>query len=371
MGVEVDTMSLSVQALDLYDDLARVQLRQIAPEAPGFIKAASLADASEIAELPTEAFALHALTKEGSRLKKYPIHTPADTWMSCAFFEKNAHKLPKTARTIAATHLKQACVRFGLPVKAQIQKCASTQTAGTNIYIEETDMRKTASVLPEIEYRPQQGAYALNGRYPLFSPEHVKQAAAYFTEHFNQFEPSDRHEYAQNVLARAEELRAEVDPRHAATLQKVAGQDYGDRLEGQLRIRYAYIDGNVQASERLEKVASLKGHVEPGEFAALLQKWDQETGITRAYGTKVLDAYQSTFDNTMTKQAGYLWEDSQSGLQITGEELTKAASDKYEKIKGYFGETLASSLKKHGSQIFESLPADAKVTIAKIAKGGL
>ena len=51
--------------------------------------------------------------------------------------------------------------------------------------------------------------------------------------------------------------------------------------------------------------------------------------------------------------------------------VEKAAEEKYEKIKSYFGETLAGSLKKHAVAIFDSLPTDAKTTIAKIVRGDI
>ena len=359
-------MSLSVQILDLHDDLGGAQLKEIVASAPEFVKTAQIASRDEVARLPVECFALHALTKEGADLRKYPVHTKADTWLSCAYFEKNAHKLPIQAARIAATHLKTACAKFELPTEYRVSMFHGT--ADSNRYIEENDcMRKVASESQLVD-RPDEGRYALAGRYPLFHESHVKKAASYFEEHFRHFDSGDRHEFASNVLARASELQMPLDGLEA--LQKVAGAEYGDRVAGQISMRHKLVDGDVEAVIALEKISMVRNDLEAKKFATLLAAWDSENGMERLYGTQIVDPYQATFES-LSKEAGYVWEDSSSGESLTGKELEKAASEKYDKIKGYFGETLANSLKKHGSQIFDSLPRDAKTVIAKIAKGGI
>jgi len=363
-------MSLSIQILDLYDDLSGKQLKDIAQSAPSFVKQAQVAKRDEARALPSDAFALHALTKEGSRLLKFPMHTQADTWLSCAYFEKNAHKLPRQAARIAATHLKVACEKFTLEPNKAIADLASKESPRSNLYVEEMDgLRKVASVNP-IEDRTSEGAFALNGRYPLNHVGHVKRASAYFKEHFGTFSPSERREYSQNVLKKASDFGLDTSEEEFSQLQKVAGVDYGDRLEGQINLRRKIVDGDIEATISLEKVANARESIDADKFVNLLSAWDLENGMDRTYGTSIIDPYQATFESH-SKEAGYLWEDEGAGLSLTGKELEKAASAKYDKIKGYFGETLANSLKKHGSQIFDSLPSDAKTVIAKIAKGSL
>lgn len=363
-------MSLSIQILDLYDDVTGSLLKWAAQASPSFMKTAQIARRDEVAKLPTDAFALHALTKEGSRLKKYPIHSAADTWLSCAYFEKNAHKLPAQAARIAATHLKVACDKFHIDANSTVIKMASQEAPASNLYIEEMDgLRKMASHAV-IEERSSEGHYALPGRYPLFHEGHVKKATSYFGEHFKSFDPADRFTFAKNVLSRASELELSTDSSEFEPLKKIAGESFGDRVETQLSLRRKLFDGHVDSLVDLEKIAEAKTKLEPEQFAGLLHAWDKENGVDRTYGSKIVDPYQATFE-TMNKEAGYVWEDEKSGMTLTGTELEKAASAKYDKIKGYFGETLANSLKKHGSQIFESLPIDAKAVIAKIAKGTL
>ena len=363
-------MSLSLQVLDFYDDIGKKQLFDVAASAPGFVKSAQIAQREEVSKLPSDHFAIHILTKEGSRMKKYPTHTAADTWLSCGYFEKNAFKLPTTAAKITATHLKEACQKFGIQPNTSVEKLASSEKPNSNLYVEDLDMRKTASAHRPLEFHS--GAdYALNGRYPLFNEGHVKKAASYFSDYYGQFSPKDRHTFATNLMKKAEAMNLTFDGEETALLRKVAGSDYGNIIESQLTRRMNMVDGDIQATEQLSKVASAMGSLPPEKFAELLHAWDNEHNMSYSRTSHILDAFQSTFDKGFEKEAGYIWEDESSGISLSGSELEKAASEKYDKIKGYFGETLAGSLKKHGSMIFESLPVDAKAVIAKIAKGTL
>jgi hypothetical protein len=362
-------MSLSLQVLDFHDDIAKAQIADVGSKAPDFIKTATIASHDDISKLPNEAFALRIFTKEGSALRRYPLHTQADTWLSLQYFEKNAFKLPQEASEIAAHNIKTACIQHGILIPEFLKKMAGPQSMFTNIFKEMKTMKKIAHA--EVEAKPEGGKYALNGKYPLFSEDFVKKASVYFMDYSKDFTAQERHEYAKNTLSRALELNVELPEDQKNAIEKSASEAYGDKLNAQINLRKKLVDGNESHSSSLDKVASAKDKVTPQQFVELLSQWDSETGMSRGYGQYIDDAYESTFGNFFSKEAGYVWEDAQAGITLTGKELEKAASSKYEKIKGYFGETLANSLKKHGSQIFESLPSDAKTVIAKIAKGSM
>jgi len=177
--------------------------------------------------------------------------------------------------------------------------------------------------------------------------------------------------YAKNVMAKAGELSIELSPEEQKIMSKVAGAEYGDRVDAQIMLRKKEADGNDARVASLDKIAEAAHILPPDQFAKLLEAYDNDSGIKSEYGRHIVDPYQATFDKQFSKEAGYVWEDEQSGMSMSGKELEKAAEEKFDKIKGYFGVTLANSLKKHGSEVFESLPTDAKTVIAQIAKGRL
>lgn len=363
-------MSLATQILDINDDLGYRLLQEAAVRAPSHVKTAQVTTREKLAELPTECFAIHALTKEGSRLRRFPIHTPQDTWLSQAYFEKNAHKMPRTAATIAATHIKTACEKFQIDVTKTVEMLASEERPMSNLYVEENDMRKTASPLTFGEAVDGEH-YALKNKYPLHNPGYVKKAAAYFVDYFGQFSPEDRKEYATKVLERAEAFDVTLQGDELALLNKTANASYGDKLKSELRARMIYVDGVQQAEQDLSKIASAQEKISADKFSTLLREWDRQYGVDKLYGKSISDAFEATHGNFFEKESGFTWEDTTSGMTVSGKELEKAASEKFDKIKGYFGATLADSFKKHASEIFSSLPNDAQIVIAKIAKGEL
>lgn len=363
-------MSLCNQILDFTDDHSKSLFADICKSVPELYKTASIVDAERSVKLESHEHALVAITKEGSVMRKYPINDAANTWLSCQYFEKTAHKLPTTAKTITATQLKLACAIHNVEPTPAVTKLASDKIQ-SNRYHEAKDMKKTAHVI-ETEAVTTDGSthfYALNNRYPMPDSSFVKQAATYFEQYEKEFtDAEDRHVFAANVLARAGELNVSLE--NQELLSKYAGEGYGDIVETQLKLRQELLWHKPEMSGALDKLASKRAETEPAVFAKVLHAFDKHAGLDRYHGRAIADGYQSTFERRFTKTAsGYRWEDESTGMSITEKELEKVADEKYSAIKGYFGSSVADQLKKHAVSIFESLPVNAKEVIVKIAKG--
>lgn len=362
-------MSLCNQVLDFADDTNKALLGEILKEQklPDMVKTAQIATREDQEKLAPAEFALVAFTKEGSELRKYPIHDAANTWLSCQYFEKTAHKLPHLAREKTAAYLKKACAIFDIKETEKLSKMAHWHKH-TNVYHETADMTKTAQVIVVEAVTPDDSKhfYALDSRYAMPNPTFVKKAGQYFVDHEKEFsDPLDRHTFAHNVLERAKELKTELEQKEI--LSKYAASEYGDILPTQLRMRHDLLEGSMN-QEALTKVAEYKKELEPLAFAKLLHSFDKKASLDKYYGSYLADAYKSTFEVRFTKTASGYSYDSDEGV-IYEKELTKTFEDKYDKVKGYFGPTVANELKKHGCAIFDSLPKDAKEVITKIAKG--
>ena len=371
-------MSLCNQILDLTDDTNKAILKDILSQAPppDFVKTAQIATRDMTEKMGRESFALIALTKEGSELRKFPCFDKASTWLSCQYFEKTAHKLPEQAQVIASGILKKACAVYGLDETSSLKAVKTVSggnLSGGNLYREDRDtMRKTAQVAraEAVVKDDSKYFYALNENYAMPSPEYVKKAEAYFVDYSREFDAQDRNTFADNVLKRAEELKVPLE--HEATLAKYASAEYGDIVDVQIRMRQDHLCAKPEMSAALEKIAAYKTELPAKDFAKLLFVFDKKASLNRYYGRGLSDAFRSTFERRQVKQAsGYSYEDSSEGVSCTGAELDEAFDKKYTKIKGYFGPTIADSLKKHGCAIFDSMPRDAKLTVAKIAKGEL
>lgn len=363
-------MALINQVIDFADDAGKALLKDIAASTPDFVKTAVAMTPETRQSLDPAQFALVMRTKEAHELKKFPINDKANTWMSCAYFQKTAEQLPYVAQKVAATNLRRACTIYGIEVPELISKTASDAVT-TNRYDEvlsrHEDQQKVS--ITKTASDGSEHFYALGERYPMPSPEFVKKAAAYFQHYHREFATAeDRHEFASNVLARAKELGVEFED---TGLRKYASSAYGDSVKQHLRIRAEYAAKNPEYAEAYVKLASKIDDVDAETFAKTLNLLDKKAGMDRYYDSKISDAFSATFGNSFEKQAGYRWEDESSGLSIDGKELKKMAEQKHDRVKALFGPSLADEMKKHAVEIFESLPKDAKETIVRLAKGEL
>jgi hypothetical protein len=366
-------MALANQIIDFTDDTDKSILKLAAASAPEHIKTAKILTAEEREALSPDQFALVMRTKEAQVLKKFPTIDEANTWLSCQYFEKTSQCLPHTAQKIAAANLKRACAIYNIKSTPSIDKLASTDVSGNRYdeiksYKEDKMNVKVASVV-QVKPDGSQHFYALGEKYPMPTPDYVKKAAAYFNVHHRDFiDAEDRYTFAGHVKARAKELEVALEKQAEETLSKYVGNGYGDSVDKFIRVRGELLEHKPELKASLAKLASHKSTTEPEVFAKALYEFDKKAGISKYYDSYLADAFKTTFINTKVASA-YSWEDDQSGSRLSGSALEKAVDEKHDKIKSYFGETLANSLKKHAVAIFDSLPIDAKITIAKIASG--
>jgi hypothetical protein len=306
-------------------------------EIPSQVKEAAVSEPADLIKVGSTAYALNIRLDDGTELHKYPIHTPADTWISAAYFEETAHKLPEAHKKTAAANIQKAMEKHNLH-----------------------SLRKEA--------KPASEHFALKSKYPIDTAAQVKLASAYFDEWHKSFKLSDRREYATKVASRAKDLGVQE---LGSSIKKYAGQDYGSEVGIQLRLRQDLVADVDNLIHSLKKVAEARHSLPADKFAQLLEAWDSESGMSRYHGTYLADPYAATYEEKDFRKiaSGYSWQDESTGLQVSEADLKKVAEEKSEKIRGFLGESVAKELKKHGSQIFESLPVDAKIVVAKIARG--
>lgn len=354
---------LANQILDAYDDVTREGLRKLAKLNPQVYVMTS----DEHSKLADEDFALSVITKKASKLNRFPIDGEDNTWLSNQYFEMNHEKLPKLAAQTAAWHIKQACDRFGIPVSPAVEGIA--KEASSNVYVEE-DMKSIQrqpvqevdlSKFAEVEKIGENYTFA---QYVMGKPAHVKVAAQYFEEFSEKMPIATRAKYAAAVHRRSQELGM---GKLAGKVAKYAGSGYGGAVDAHLRSRASLLEiGQPKMAAAIPKLAAAKDTMEANEFAKLLHEFDKRAGLDQYYGGYLVDPYQATFSQSV--YAGWRHKTA-SGL--THDEISKVASAKYEKIKEYFGSSVADELRKHGAAIFESLPMDAQETIVGIANGSI
>jgi hypothetical protein len=356
---------LANQMLDAYDDVERTYIRKLAKIDPKIY----LMTDSEKRELTDNDYALSVITKKASKLNKFPVDTHSNAWLSNQYFNETHWRLPKEAQEIAAHHIKRACDQFGIPTTTAVEGMA--KEASSNVFYEgdlpssakvsrttEVDLSKFA----EVQQIADNYTFA---QYAFPTAAHVKLGNEYFSQFAKDMPLEYRHKYACALQKRAGELGTVLK----GEISKYAANAYGAHIDAHLASRKSLLDvADPKFTSALDKMASMKKDMAPIEFARLLHGFDKRAGLDRYYGGYLINPYEATFVNQ--KNPGFMYK-SASYQDLTADAIGKLAIDKYAKIKEYFGESIADSLKKEGASIFDSLPMDAKEIIAGIADGSL
>lgn len=358
--------SLANQVLDAYDDIERKDLMKLASLRPE----TQMRSEDEKSSLTDHDFALCILTKNAGKLNKFPVKSFDDTWLSCGYFQKNAHKLPEQARGIAAWHLKEACERHGLQVPKTIEKTASK--AEDNVFIEGEGLKavsapvKTASMSEMAEAEKIATNYTF-AQYAFSSPSHVKMGSKYFEKFASKMPLEIRHGYAESLQKRANELGL---PPLEGAVGKYASDHYNAMVDAHLRSRASLLEAaDPKFDGVLKKMAGMRSNTTPQEFAKALHRFDKAAGLTKYYDGYLTNPYESTFAQQAFNPS--CMHKTASGTEVAAENLRETAEKRLDKIKEYFGESVAREFKTDPSTVFDSLPNDAKEIIAGISNGTL
>lgn len=198
---------------------------------------------------------------------------------------------------------------------------------------------------------------ALDGRYSLDSYSDVQQAMQFFEENWVSMDPSDRHEFAVKTSSRADNLgiaTSELMDRYGST-------EYGPDVEAHLANRAAVDpDHRIIWDDLKEKQAM----IEPEQFASLLREADELFGLDAYWGGEVMDPYYATFGGRGQEKVAWA---HQTADGATIDEAALRAIPK-EEVEKNFAPDFAEAFSQNPTLIFDSMPADSKQVLARMAR---
>jgi hypothetical protein len=198
-------------------------------------------------------------------------------------------------------------------------------------------------------------------RYPLDSYEHVKQASAYFDEHYAKFDLDDRREYAVNLASRLEELGLPVE----GATQKYAGHEYGPFVDVELAARVRNYEGTGH-EHAYQVLLEKKASVPPSVMVDMLAELDAHSGAYAYYNRSLgfRDPFQATFGK-FAKDEKWSWSE---GNDYVNDDMLKNLADKqWMSVQRAFGEDMRKSFQKDPVGVFSSMPDPQKVVLARLA----
>lgn len=276
--------------------------------------------------------------------RRFPIDSPASTWVSAAYFAKTAELdyKDRETRDFVESNIKRAAKIFGV----------------------ESDVD---AVMAKIREKPQEKSAADDASnwgcfrekaYPMFDEEGVKLACDYFKDNCYKLRSDVRHEVAKNIVRKCAEYKLAYND----TVRMEAGLGFPDRnfLKENLMDRARRLSDPAQRTaveklaEECMKVSSdeLMEHVE-GLMDAV-EKMDEEAGLDGKYGRDVLPPSNFCCDISVD-DASKMEEDS---VEIDGDVLSVEA------LCGVPKDVYAEAL---GDDFVKRVTTDGKIDKAKLA----
>ena len=232
---------------------------------PDFVKSAKVDD-TQIKELPNSAFAdpVH---------RRFPCHTRADTYLSYAYFLKNASELPPTSRQITFSKLNDFINHWAIRTECETVRI-DHEKRGCELGQLPDDVFAIVEDVSGTKYR------AL----PLLNDKCVKSASDHLTSYRDRYPLAWRIKAARKIAAQAEKLNVEISEyvTKAAGLHKAASaNDIASRL----------VKRSMLLNDDQLKAATLKlaRHIVSGNTVDipttmdLVEKLDLAGGLTSVY----------------------------------------------------------------------------------------
>jgi len=397
-------MICSGKTVDFYDDGGQILRERFGEALPDFIKQAEVLTEEDLNNLPDHAFAV-VLIDGSSKMRKFACVNKAHAAINAIYFMENPRSLPYEARKIAAHNIKVACKRHGLAVPDKLSKAASrvkklidmdgavpmmskkklSELNGTEIMPLSSGgsrrLRKIASEMispyvdvnkdtePVVFSRPKL-EYALEDasgpQFPLESYSQVKEAAEFFEQQGKRFHPRSRHNACVKIAARADVLGVPI----GEVVRQYGSPTFGP--DGQIKIGFETRKQMFRSDESsialLDSLMEKRASAGPEEFAEALAEIDIALGLSRHWGKGVLDPWATTFGQT--KVAEWSWSHGNEKLEAKQLQALVKEGPGLSALERSFGTELANALSKNPTTIFDSLPLEQKIVIARLAYQG-
>jgi hypothetical protein len=347
-------MKLSTLLLDHYDMLGAGQvdikeLQKVADALGGRIMS------PEDRERQVDGdFGIVLIASSGDRIRRFPLGTPADTFLSKTSAKMNQGHLPKGARNVLSHRLDVACERFNLPVHSSMMQKHASKHPPSPIYLlselEESDLNFETMVK-----RASYGHYAINtslhgekrAQFPIDSPRQVKLRINAFESKHNKMHIKYAFQYADNVFERATELNVKVPEGSKIHLYK----------EARLNPRFGhFVDERIQMAPESLQASYLglmlkKASHDPRQLAVALDALDRSCGMDSHWGTQIACPAESTL--TIAKISSTV---SIGEVMIDTQDLVEDLHAHPEAYNGVIDESTVAALIAEPEKVLRSLP---------------
>lgn len=218
--------------------------------------------------------------------------------------------------------------------------------------------------------------YALKGKYPIETEEHVKTAVDYFDKYLSRFTPMERATAATNIEKRAEDLSIDMSrdwiTNYSRMLKKEATISPDFHRNIQLRKEACEKDGikvtiggkEIDAVQLLEKVATFPDGIHGIAIVKALESFDKLANLEYRYDNDIVDPILTVFGSLRAPE----YDAEKVASNVTNYDLIKLSrkKDVLEKVAVAFTQGFADNFRKQPVETFKGMAPPERSLFAEI-----
>lgn len=318
-------------------------------DAEGMDKIASTVDdnvdipfESNLRSLTTDKFACLIKTAEGT-IRKFPVHTKESTELNINALMYTHEKLPDEVVKVAACNLIKAAQNWGISDKATGLRKMACNCKTNFVNLDRIDENKYLNKIDKTEHLAPE-VFALGEKYPIDTPELMKQAEIYFKQYSDKLDPLEKYEYSTNMIKQAKKLSYEISTPGIMKYAHLSLERNPD-MEHFLRAR----DKKAHTEGAYTEIAKVASRLPLEKIAEAVYELDSEFGLNKYYDRVVPDPIFTVF-SCIEKTAANI-----NGHEISLENLRTVPSEKLKSLS-LTDDAIAELHSDNGLQVLTSLP---------------
>lgn len=303
----------------------------------------------------------------------FPIDSPAATWLSAAYFMKNAAQLPykKDEQVCVWRCIEKAAEVHGIAEDTKKIVAAIQAEVGTEKQAEDNDEN-----YGWVMRRADTGEVVAR-KYPMFDDRGVKMASSYFDENRSNYPMAVRRQIARNIMKQASVFGVGLEDLHPSVLREAGyGIPRKDVLMEEILER-AYLTKDAECAVLLANINEMVAEMPAEDVAASLDKiaevieaYDRTSDLTRYYGTRILMPADFLFDVNIKTAEEALADSVELDKHVFS--ITKLAELPAQVFQDILGEDFVKAIVKSGTdQIDKEKLADNLYSLPKPDKAAL
>lgn len=352
-------MKLNGKSFDITDYVFNSNIEKIAEFADNLTPSAKTAHVpsyEELSELKTNDFAVSLYDKNKWVMNKYAMHSADMIELNIQLLANTKDSIPVEILKTAAMNLTAAAQAHDITIPQELSEYISSRYVDRKV-----DISKIAESVEKVASAVKEDVYAIGNKYPITTQQHLSKAASWFDNNKNKLTASEITEFAKNFIKQAGALNFDYKNSSLSKYANFTPTEFNSDYKFHILNRRRFItDGDSDTLNMLNDIVKRADEFGVEKTAALVELLDQDLGISRLYGQKLLHPIEAIYGTV--KEASV----KAGSHEITLGMLSKMSASDLSEFVGTDGAQELQS--ENGLEVFDSLPMPIKEAILSKVK---